>query len=164
MSHRLAISAVNSVHPAANLPNFGSVTLSGPRFATVRYRESDDKTVPGEGALTMRFEPIFVPGGVYLRTPSGEWIGRLDEPGEPFETLEEARSKADSLETILQHQQPQQHRRKAAPLSRRRSLAARKGAARPVQSAVQPAAEGSAPSETPALETHAAEIRSGSHE
>lgn len=53
----------------------------------------------------MKLYPQFVTGGVYLRTETGELIGRLDEPGEPFESLEEARDKADWLEMVLQFQQ-----------------------------------------------------------
>jgi len=52
----------------------------------------------------MRLFPVFVDGGVYLRTETGELIGRLSEQGEPFATLEEAREKADWLEMMLQHQ------------------------------------------------------------
>jgi hypothetical protein len=53
----------------------------------------------------VKFYPQFVSGGVYLRTETGELIGRLDDPGEPFETLEEAREKADWLEMVLKFQQ-----------------------------------------------------------
>ncbi len=38
-------------------------------------------------ALTMICEPYFVPDGVYLRTSTGEVIGQLDKPGEPFVSL-----------------------------------------------------------------------------
>jgi len=58
----------------------------------------------------MSFDPLFVPGGVYLRTSTGELIGRLDKPGEPFETLDEARSKADWLEMVVQFHQSQRQR------------------------------------------------------
>lgn len=53
------------------------------------------------------FRPIFVPGGVYLQTATGELIGRLDGPGAPFESLDEARVHADWLEMVLQFQQAQ---------------------------------------------------------
>lgn len=49
----------------------------------------------------MPFELFPVQGGVYLRTSTGELIGRLDKPGSPFETLEEARCKADWLVKML---------------------------------------------------------------
>lgn len=49
----------------------------------------------------MTFHPLFVPGGVYLRTTTGELIGRLDKPGSPFESLDEAREHADWLEMML---------------------------------------------------------------
>ena len=52
----------------------------------------------------MRLYPVFVVGGVYLRTETGELIGRLNENGDPFATLEEAREKADWLEMTLQYQ------------------------------------------------------------
>ena len=52
----------------------------------------------------MKLYPSFVVGGVYLRTDTGELIGRLDETGGPFATLEEAREKADWLEMTLQFQ------------------------------------------------------------
>jgi hypothetical protein len=52
-------------------------------------------------ARTQLFYPHFVPEGVYLRTQTGELIGRLDKPGAPFPTLEEAREKADWLEDLL---------------------------------------------------------------
>ena len=58
----------------------------------------------------MTVEPCFVPGGVYLRTSTGELIGRLDKPGEPFETLDEARSKLDWLDMVVQFQQEQHQR------------------------------------------------------
>jgi hypothetical protein len=58
----------------------------------------------------MNFEPQFVPGGVYLKTPTGELIGRLDELGSPFESLDEAREKLDWLEMALQFQQAQAQR------------------------------------------------------
>jgi hypothetical protein len=58
----------------------------------------------------MNLHPLFVPGGVYLRTATGELIGRLDKPGAPFATLEEARDKADWLEMALQFQQAQRQR------------------------------------------------------
>jgi hypothetical protein len=47
------------------------------------------------------FYPVHVADGVYLRTKTGELIGRLDQPGSPFETLEEARKHADWLEMML---------------------------------------------------------------
>ncbi|HUE73367.1 MAG TPA: hypothetical protein VMP01_20990 [Pirellulaceae bacterium] len=53
----------------------------------------------------MSLELHFVPGGIYLRTPTGELIGRLDEPGAPFETLEEAREKLDWLQMVSRFQQ-----------------------------------------------------------
>lgn len=53
---------------------------------------------------------VFVPGGVYLRTPTGELIGRPDKPGAPFETLDEARDKADWLEMMVQLQQMNRQR------------------------------------------------------
>ena len=52
----------------------------------------------------MTFQPVYAPKGVYLRTTTGELIGRLDEPGEPFGTLAEAQSKAKWLEAALQFQ------------------------------------------------------------
>jgi hypothetical protein len=52
----------------------------------------------------MKLYPHFVLGGVYLRTSTGELIGRYDNPGEPFETLEEGRDKADWLEMVLHFQ------------------------------------------------------------
>jgi hypothetical protein len=56
----------------------------------------------------VKLYPHFVSGGVYLRTETGELVGRLDEPGEPFRTLEEAREKADWLEMVLKFQQSRQ--------------------------------------------------------
>jgi len=56
----------------------------------------------------MTLYPVYVPKGVYLRTTTGELIGRLDEPGEPFETLAEAQSKAKWLEAALQFQRGRQ--------------------------------------------------------
>jgi hypothetical protein len=53
----------------------------------------------------VKFYPHFVTDGVYLKTETGELIGRLDKPGEPFESLKEARDKADWLEMVLQLQQ-----------------------------------------------------------
>jgi hypothetical protein len=58
----------------------------------------------------MTFHAMFVPGGVYLRTSAGELIGRLDKPGEPFETLEEARNKSEWLEMAVQFYQAQRQR------------------------------------------------------
>ena len=58
----------------------------------------------------MTVQAMFVPGGVYLRTPTGELIGRLDKPGEPFETLEEARDKSDWLEMAVQFYQAKRQR------------------------------------------------------
>ena len=55
----------------------------------------------------MSFQPLFVPGGVYLRTPTGELISRLDKPGSPFVTLDEARDHADWLGMVLQYQRSQ---------------------------------------------------------
>lgn len=52
----------------------------------------------------MRLSPVFVVGGVYLQTDTGEMIGRLNESGDPFATLEEAREKADWLEMTLHYQ------------------------------------------------------------
>ena len=46
----------------------------------------------------MTFHPVFVSEGVYLRTSSGELIGRLDKPGAPFESLHEAQNEADWLD------------------------------------------------------------------
>ena len=53
----------------------------------------------------MTLQPIFVPGGVYLRTSTGELIGQLDKPGAPFATLTEARDHADWLDMVMQFQQ-----------------------------------------------------------
>ena len=55
----------------------------------------------------MAFQPLFVTGGVYLSTPTGELIGQLDNPGAPFATLDDARDAADWLEMVLQFQQAQ---------------------------------------------------------
>lgn len=52
----------------------------------------------------MSFSPQFVPGGIYLRTSTGELIGRFDSPGAPFATLAEARDSADWLEMVVQLQ------------------------------------------------------------
>lgn len=54
------------------------------------------------GGGFVKLYPSFVVGGVYLRTDTGELIGRLDATGGPFATLEEAREKADWLEMTLQ--------------------------------------------------------------
>lgn len=51
------------------------------------------------------FEFVYVRGGIYLRTTTGELIGRLDQPGSPFETLDEARESAAWLERLLDLQQ-----------------------------------------------------------
>jgi hypothetical protein len=51
------------------------------------------------------FHFVYVPGGVYLRTETGEQIGRLAPPGEPFTTLDEAREHAAWLEKMLDLQQ-----------------------------------------------------------
>ena len=56
-------------------------------------------------AVMNRFHPVFVLGGVYLRTATGEIVGRLDEPGSPFETLDEACKHAAWLEMMLDLQQ-----------------------------------------------------------
>ena len=51
------------------------------------------------------FHFVNVLGGVYLRTATGEQIGRLDQSGSPFETLDEAREHAVWLEKMLDLQQ-----------------------------------------------------------
>lgn len=51
----------------------------------------------------MPFQPIFVPEGVYLRTSSGEIVGRLDRPDAPFATLTDAEEHADWLDMVAQH-------------------------------------------------------------
>ncbi len=51
----------------------------------------------------MPFQPMFVPGGVYLRTSSGEIVGRLDRPDVPFATLADAEEHADWLDMVAQH-------------------------------------------------------------
>lgn len=53
----------------------------------------------------MMFHFVYVLGGVYLRTVTGEQIGRLDQSGSPFETLDEAREHAVWLEKMLDLQQ-----------------------------------------------------------
>jgi hypothetical protein len=57
-----------------------------------------------------RFHPVFVLGGVYLRTATGEVVGRLDEPGSPFATLDEAREHAAWLEMMLDSQEAKNRR------------------------------------------------------
>lgn len=47
------------------------------------------------------FHFVNVLGGVYLRTATGEQIGRFDQLGSPFETLDEAREHAVWLEKML---------------------------------------------------------------
>jgi hypothetical protein len=53
----------------------------------------------------LTFHPVFVIDGVYLRSETGEQIGRLDPSGSPFESLDEARDHADWLEMLLNLQQ-----------------------------------------------------------
>jgi hypothetical protein len=86
----------------------------------------------------MTFHALFVPSGVYLRTPTGEVIGRLNKPGESFETLEEARKKSDWLEMAVQFQQA---RRLRDSVGVSRSLAAEgrnAGNARPASKWAKP--------------------------
>jgi len=85
---------------------------------------------------TMKLHPYFVPGGVYLRTETGELIGRRDKPGEPFPTLEEARGKADWLAMVIHQAQRQRDL-----VGTRRSVAAGDGNAgneRPAAECPQP--------------------------
>jgi len=52
-----------------------------------------------------KFDFVYVLGGVYMRTATGELIGRLDQPGSPFRTLDEARENAVWLGRMLDLEQ-----------------------------------------------------------
>ena len=84
----------------------------------------------------MKLHPYFVPRGVYLRTETGELIGRRDKPGEPFQTLAEARGKADWLAMVIHQAQ-----RRRDLVGTRRSFAGcdgNVGNGRPVSGGAQP--------------------------